>query len=374
MNLRSILAIARKDALDIILNKTTLFALLSPIFIALLYALFSNVFGEHSTKMLIYNPGNSRVEQAVTSYFSKVDITRAASAEDVTNAFGTDGSHKDSSYALGLIVPASFESQIAQGQKPKLGLYLNGDQGVVSYDRTALTSIITSYVTAVKDPQPLNLTLATINPPQAKESVQSVLEPMFAVMGLLLSFMTGISLVPTLMVEEKEKKTLRMLMVSPASFSDIVAAKLLVGLGYQLLLSFVVALTLKGFTGDIPLTIVFILLGSCLALTIGLIAGSIFQSGNGVGAFSGVVSMLFLFPGFFSGNFFGNMLHGSLILQVVKILPTYYLGEGLFQSTTDQGWSPTVLLDIGVIVGATLVLFIVSAWLLHRQASVAAAI
>jgi ABC-2 type transport system permease protein len=130
MNLRSTLAIARKDALDIILNKTTLFTLLTPLFIALLYALFLAVFGQHNTEILVYNPGNSAVERAVSSYFSKVKVTHVNTPDEVTTAFGPDGSHKDSSYAVGLIVSANFEQQVAQGQKPEMTLYMNADQGV----------------------------------------------------------------------------------------------------------------------------------------------------------------------------------------------------------------------------------------------------
>ena len=39
MHLRSILAIARKDAFDIIVNKSTFFSLLSIIFVAVLFLL-----------------------------------------------------------------------------------------------------------------------------------------------------------------------------------------------------------------------------------------------------------------------------------------------------------------------------------------------
>src|SRR5260221_900786 len=105
MHPRSILAIARKDALDILLNKTTLSLLLTPIVLALLFLLIANLLGSHTTNALIYDPGKSSVEQVLKSAYSDLKITYANSPGDVAAAFGPDGSHKTTSYALGLAVP-----------------------------------------------------------------------------------------------------------------------------------------------------------------------------------------------------------------------------------------------------------------------------
>lgn len=374
MNLRSTLAIARKDALDIILNKTTLFTLLTPFFIALLYALFLVVFSQHNTEILVYNPGNSQVERAVSSYFNKAKVTHVNSSQEVTAAFGPDGSHKDSPYAAGLIIPDNFEQQIVQGQKPEVTLYMNNDQGAGSQERGALASIITAYVTTLKDPHPLDLKMAMINPPKSEIAVEDILQSMFGALGLLMSFITGISVVSSLLVEEKEKKTLRMLMVSPATFTDVIMAKLLVGLGYQLLLSIVVALTLQTLTGNVPLLLVFILLGSCLALSVGLLAGCIFQTNNAVGVFNGVGSMFFFVPGFFAGGIMGSLLQNTPATQVMKFVPTYYLSDGIFKALNNQGWNASILLDAGILLGSIAALFVLAAWLLRRQASVVALI
>src|SRR5207302_3695283 len=102
------------------------------------------------------------------------------------------------------------------------------------------------YPRTVANPQPpANITLATVNPPSPSSNAIVDINQSYAVTAFLVSFLVGTSLVPGMLAEEKEKKTLRMLMVSPASFSDVIAGKLLVGLAYQLLLSGVV-LTING--------------------------------------------------------------------------------------------------------------------------------
>jgi ABC-2 type transport system permease protein len=216
--------------------------------------------------------------------------------------------------------------------------------------------------------------MAMINPPKSAAPVQDVLQSMFGALSLLFSFMSGTSVVASLLVEEKEKKTLRMLMVSPATFADVVMAKLLVGLGYQLLLTIGVALILQTLTGNVPLLFVFIMLGSCLALSIGLIAGCIFQTNNAVGVFNGIGSMLFFIPGFFAGGALGNLFQNTPTAQVMKFIPTYYLSDGVFKALSNQGWNASVFLDVGIILGCTIVLFALASWLLRRQASVVALI
>src|SRR5947209_4420780 len=127
MHIRSILAIARKDALDIVLNKTTLTLLLTPIMLAILFVVIGNLLGSHATQVLVYNPGNSGVEQVIKSAYSDIKITRANSPGEVTAAFGPDGSHKNIVYSLGLVVPSDFDSNLRSGGHPQLSLYVNGD-------------------------------------------------------------------------------------------------------------------------------------------------------------------------------------------------------------------------------------------------------
>jgi ABC-2 type transport system permease protein len=55
-------------------------------------------------------------------------------------------------------------------------------------------------------------------------------------------------------------------------------------------------------------------------------------------------------------------------------LPTYYIAEGVYNASQSLGSLGSNMLDVGVILGSTVVLFVVSAWVLRRQSAVAAAI
>lgn len=372
MHPRSILAIARKDMLDILLNKATLTLLLTPIFLALVFVAIQLLLSGHTTNILLYNPGRSHVEQIIQSAFSDAKITEANSPNDVTAAFGPNGSQKNASYALGLVVPADFDSSLQAGGHPQLQLYIDGSQ-ISNQQSALLQSAFINYARNVANPQPpATITLATVNPPQPNSGLQDLTQ-IYGAAVLLASFMIGTSLVPGMIAEEKEKKTLRMLMVTPASFADVVAGKLLVGLAYQIVLTLVVLTVKNSFTGQVPLVLLFVLLGSCFSVTLGLLAGSIFQTTSAAGAFSGIISFIYILPIFFVGSF-GQVFNNSPFTAIIKLLPTYYIADGTANALSGNAQFSGTLLDVGVVLACIVLLFLISVTLLRRQAAVIATI
>jgi ABC-2 type transport system permease protein len=370
MHIRSILAVARKDALDILANKSTLIGLLSLIAVAVLFRIISTLLGAHTTEVLIYDPGDSGIEKVISSEFTSAHFTPSSSPGDVSATFGPDGAHRSTSYALGLVVPADFVGTLRSGGHPQINLYVNGDQ-VNNTDREILVQLLTNYARSIVTPQPARIALATINP--STSTPVGDLGGIYAATAIVMSFLTGLSIIANLLVEEKEKKTLRMLMVSPATFTDVVLGKLLVGLGYQLLLSLVIASMLKGFGGNIPVLLLFIVLGACFSLALGLLLGSVFQSTSAVGGFIGVLSLLYVAPSIFVGVL-GLLLQGSPVTQAIKALPTYYMAQGTYDAVQNLSTSGSVLLNGGIVLASTVIVLAIAVWALRRQAEVAATI
>ena len=374
MHPRLIFAIARKDALDILLNKSTLSILVSPILLALLFLGVGRLLGSKTTDILIYNPGKSGVEQVLKGAYQDTRITYANSPDVVSNAFGPDGTHKSSSYALGLIVPDGFDSSLHAGQHPQLQLFINGDQ-LSGQQGLLLQSAIANYSRNVANPQPpASISVATINPPKATSTNSLDLSVVYSATILLGSFLVGTSLVPGMLAEEKEKKTLRMLMVTPASFTDVVLGKLLVGLSYQLILTVLVMGIEGGYVGQIPVVLLFALLGSCFSVSLGLFAGSLFQTTSAAGAFSGTVSsIIYIVPIFFVG-LFAQILGDNPFTPIIKALPTYYIADGAIKALQGVATWSSIWVDISAVVGSIVLLLAIATWGLRRQAAVAATI
>jgi ABC-2 type transport system permease protein len=108
---RIVLAIARKDALDILRNRATLVGLLFPVILSFVWLFIVNTVGSSRTDILVDNPGRSSVVRVVTAAFPNPKLTQADSPEAVANAFGPAGTRRSTPYAVGLIVPADFDSE-----------------------------------------------------------------------------------------------------------------------------------------------------------------------------------------------------------------------------------------------------------------------
>ncbi len=115
IHLRSILAIARKDALEIWLDKGKLATLLFPLALALIWLGISRIGtsqpAQPTTALLVYNPGQSPLQQVVSGLLPEAKMTPASSAQQVAAAFTVSGTGKPASYGsydVGLVIPAGF--------------------------------------------------------------------------------------------------------------------------------------------------------------------------------------------------------------------------------------------------------------------------
>ncbi|HET8846670.1 MAG TPA: ABC transporter permease [Ktedonobacteraceae bacterium] len=379
MHTRTILAIARKDAIDIVKNKQALIGLLTPFIMGIVFIFLQVLFsGRGVLQVYIYDPDHSNISQIASSVFDKPEIVYARSADDVSAEFGSDGARKSTKYAMGLIVPSGFENSVRQGQHPQVTLYMDANR-MSSSQRLAVPGLLADYANTIANPvPPVAVRQSTINPPVESYTFDaSTLNTVYPVVAIMFSLYTSLLLVPTLLIEEKEKKTIRMLMVSPASFTDIVLGKSLVALIYQLIftLALLGIVVMGGHSGNIALLVPFILLGSGLYLALGLLFGCIFKTttaANGVGG--GIGSMLILLPALLVGPFGQLVLGNSSIGQVLKVLPTYYIADALYVALLNQDKLGSILLDAGVLCACIVALFALAVWALRRQAAVAAEI
>jgi ABC-2 type transport system permease protein len=368
MHPRRVWAIVRKDAIDLWNNKATLGGLLIPIMLSVIWLAISRVISASPTDILVYNPGSSGVVQAVEGAFSDVRVTQAGSAGDVAAAF-SGGPRTGEQYAVGLVVPANFEAQVHAGSRPQVGLYFN-EETISAQTETLIKTAITNYSRALTNPQaPVSFDTTVINPSPKKGAALGV-GRFYAPVALLISLVVGTTFVPQLLIEEKEKKTLRMLMTTPASFEDVLLGKLVVVLIYQLVLTGIVLAIHNAFKGQVVLVILYAVLGGLFSLALGLLLGTAFNTVSAATTIEAPVMIIYVIAGMFVGPL-GDLLSGTPVIRVARLLPTYYIAHGVYNATQSLGTVGSNLRDLGIILGSTLVLFAASAWILRRQSAVA---
>ncbi len=370
MHARIIRAMMRKDALDFWLDKSKVAALLGPIFLAGLFFLIGHLVVSNPTRLLVYNPGHSSLQKVVSSNFASAQITQATSPAQVSAAFGATGAQQSAAYDLGLSIPVDFEQRLRAGDHPQVNVYFNG-AAMNAQQREALQTVITNYARSVAAPNPpLSLATETINPGPPTSALS--LSKFYSVLILPFSFSVGLTLMPGLLIEEKEKKTLRWLLVTPAALGDVLLAKVLVVLVYQLALSVLVLALLGGFAGNFPLLLLYTLFGACLALALGLLIGTVFQTASAAGAISGLAILIFILPAIVIP--LAPLLANNPLTVLVRALPTYYIADGANNAVQRQGSFGSNLLDVGVILGSAILVFLLTARILRRQVSVTGAI
>ncbi len=368
IHLRSTFAIFRKDTLEILSSIPTLSMLLTPVILSVLFAVLSGQLASPPVRLLVYDPERSRIVQSVSQSLMASEVVYASFPDEVSAAFAPG---KNPPYALGMAVPPGFDARLERGEHPELALYFNDNQ-LNALQRQRVVGVINNYAGSVSPTLPTVIITPTEN--DAISLLFSLdMRVFYVALALLTSISVGISLVSTLLVEEKERKTLRLLLISPATLTDVVLGKLLVGIAYQFILSIVVMALLNGFVGNLPLVLLFVLLITGFGHALSLLAGSVFHTTSGLGGFLGIVSLLFVLPAVFAsplGAFFGT----SLVQGALRLLPTYYMADGLLDALRNQGTVASALLDLGVTFVGMLVCLVAAIWILHRQTAVTAAV
>ncbi|HZI60939.1 MAG TPA: ABC transporter permease, partial [Pyrinomonadaceae bacterium] len=231
MNLNIVSAITRKDLVDAIRHRYLLTALVTPLFVALLFRVMLP--GANSRDLLtvvVHDPAGSGLVAELQNS-PRIGVVEVASADATPKEVETRKA------IGGIVVPANFASEIAAGRQPELTVYINNDKN--TFEQAAFRRLLDQLVRSfAKQPDPARFVWVDIDKDKKDELIGGTsLDQIMLPLLLILTFgMTGAFVVPLLIVEEKEKRTLDFLLSSPASLKEIIAGKALTGVVYTLLI------------------------------------------------------------------------------------------------------------------------------------------
>jgi ABC-2 type transport system permease protein len=240
--------------------------------------------------VVVYDPEGSRLT-ANLEKIPNLNLIRAASADSVATEVEQKG-------VGGFAIPAGFDAAVDAGQQPELTVYLNNKKG--GGMTSSFQSLLYDQAWRLSGDLPVKLNYygmstagASQDTPQGNVNLGQYMLGMFLVIGLA---MAGAFVVPTLVVEEKEKHTLEALLVSPATTAEVVAGKALVGLFYCLLEAGILILLNKGWAGNWPFTLAALLIGSLFVVALGLFMGSLFRTTHQVNTWSSIMMLVLMMP------------------------------------------------------------------------------
>ena len=319
MNSGVVAAITRKDIIDAIRHRYLLTAITTPLFVALLFrVLLPGGTTRNILSVVVHDSGNSAMIAALRKT-PQVRVFEATSAD----ATLTEVEKRNS--LGGLVVPANFDADIRAGKQPELTIYVNNKKS--TFEQTAFRRLVDQLVdSVVQRPAPARLVWIDVERDfdQPTRRAAPTLDQLLLPLLLIMTFgMTGALVVPLLLVEEKEKRTLDFLLASPAGLTEIITGKALTGIAYSLLIAGLLLGINRQLVGNWPLTLLTSLVGMLFVVAVGLLMGSILNNTMQVNTWASSVLIVLLAPSFPSLGL------PSAVDTAMRLIPTYYLNEAL---------------------------------------------
>jgi len=308
-SLRIVAAIAAKDVREAFRNRLVLSVLIGTVFLALNGALIPALIDwQDKPSAVVFDEGASavlreaagRIEGRVAQAESRADMESR-----VVEATGS---------WIGIAIPADFDARAAGGAEIRLAAVAphwadaekvrrTADYFAVEFGRAAGAGVTISVERSLY--------------PSADSAGQPILN---LLTQMLMLVVVGFAIVPLLLVEEKESRTMEMLAVSPASPAQILAGKTLAGLVYGLAVGSMIALMNLRQIVHWDILVLALILGALFVVSIGLLIGTLADSAT-------------------SAAFWGSPL---LLLAILPILlEAFFAGIWPTWLTDLLGWFPT---------------------------------
>jgi ABC-2 type transport system permease protein len=354
MSLRVVAAITRKDVVDAIRNRYLLTALITPLFVALLFRVLLPGVNRNLMTVVVHDPGNSAMIAELRKT-PQISVVQAGSADTTATEV------KERKAIGGLVVPVNFDANVAAGKQPELTIYVNNKKS--TFEQAAFRRLLDQQIQSlVKHPEPARLVWVDIDKDTNEQSraglgLEQMLLPLLLIMTLA---MTGAMVVPLLLVEEKEKRTLDFLLAAPAGLKEIVAGKALTGVVYSLLIAGLLLVINRNLIGNWAMTSLTIVVGLLFVVGIGLLMGSLLNNTMQVNTWASSVLIVMLAPSFPSLGL------PASVDTAMRAIPTYYLTEALKLSLAGSA-PPRIWGHLAVVLVSSVIAFSAAAWTLRRR-------
>ena len=297
MHPRMILTIFRKDMKDAIRDSRVLIALVLPLSIGIFYSLtFDDDTGPGKLDATVAytSPEQTGLPDAIDAIIGQaVDVTytQVTSADEVRNQVDDEGAD------VGLVLPAGFDEAVKAGQQPQLTILTPADLSIEGNIVIEALDPALQQMAGVESPAQFQVEAASA--PEEEDVLERIGLKSWAVVGaaVMMIGMVAILVVPVVLAEEAEKKTLDALVLI-ASYTDVIVAKALLGIVYlAVMVPLLMAISRVGVEGKVMFYGAVALVSVAL-LGFGLLLGSVFRNANQLNTWSGIILLPVIAPAF----------------------------------------------------------------------------
>ena len=367
--MRTAYTIWKKDLVDALVNLRLLAFIVVPI---LMSVLFGTLFGGlqsgdvpvgfvsepgPTVVVPVYDAGESQIVRLLDAS-EPYDVRPVASPEEMQKILAKEH------LGAGLILPEGFDAALMERNQPTLQLMVNARQGDGGEAlRTWLTHALWD---RTGQAFPSVVTVETLAPKEKPLQRQS---QEYMALWLVMSLTTtGVYVVPALLVEEKQSRTLNALLTTPAGYREVVLAKAGVGLLYALLASGLILGFNGGFGPNTGLAIIAIFLGALVLVETGLLMGTLFDDMVALNTWSTPVMLVLMLPGALYGLVTSGLFRLGMLQHAVRLLPTHYVLEMVYAALSNQIVPERLGMNAALLGGSAILLFFLLTAALRRRA------
>jgi len=343
--------IGTKDILEALKNKSSRANIIIIVFMVVFFYWLSDIRPfDKKVSVVVYDEGKTALafETAKLANGTEYSFRQATSLQDMEQKMANQN--------LGLVLPADFDQTRVSGGT----LTLNGY--IFWVDRKKVNGLEEKYSQAFSEilNQPVhvvirgNIIIPQVNTDGSQTNVTYLM--------VYFVFTTALLLIPHLVLEEKQAKTLDALMTSPASPGQIVLGKAMAGFFYILVIGGSALALFSLYIVNWFLALIAFLGYALLAVGLGLLVGSLIKSMKQLGAWMLALAFFLMVPPLFYMS--SNLKAG--IRLVLTWVPTSTLASLLRFACTTGVTPPQILSNLAIATVSIAIVFGLVIWKVHR--------
>jgi ABC-2 type transport system permease protein len=350
MNIRRVYVLLGKELRYSSKNFIFVFAIVIPIVLSLVVTLLFGSLFSGKPKLGINDQGDSELAAMLTNAESL--LSKEYSSDDELRAAVERGA-----VDFGLVIPQQFDTSLKSGDEAQLSGYVWGES--LLKNRAAIaTSLVVLVREMVGQEVPVEIISISLGDGEDIPWEKRIF-PFIVFMAIFL----GGSMVPaTSLVDEKQKRTLKALVITPTTLGDVFTSKGLFGFLVSMLVAVMILFLNRAF-GNQPYLLVGVLaLSALMAAAFGVLLGAFITDINTLFAVIKGMGLLLYAPLFI-------YLIPGIPEWIGKFFPTYYMiGPIIDISQKDATWSQ-VAQDVYVLMGLILLLVVLLTFVSRRESA-----
>jgi len=353
---RIIWAIALKDIIDAIKNRTTVTIILGTALLMLSsQALPFLLQFQDLPKAYAYDPGESANIEALADERSAFRVYRLPSSQAVMNDLV-----EAPDVRLGLVIPVDFDQLVKSGEQIEI-------QGFIVHwaSQDQVNELVPFFESQFSEQVGVQVKIQMEGNTVYPQPDSGGFLTMISLALVLVIITLGIILAPFLIIEEKETHTIEALLVSPASYTQVVTGKAIAGLFYCLAAAAVVLLINHGLITHWSIVLLTVICGSLFAVSLGLFIGTLFDNPTNMNMWGGLLIAVLMVPMFLStivGPDFPPVIQAML-----PWLPSVAMVNLMRLSLSENIFPLPILLNLGILTGFTLLLLGLVVWRMRQM-------